>query len=885
MTLRSFARHRGAVVGLVVLVTIVVLAVSALGVGPVPGWWPLDYRVPMPIVDGGRPTLSAWPPSLGPHPFGQDNLGRDYFALTLQGARQSLVIALVVGLVGTVLGAVAGACAGYYRGAVEAVLMRLTDVLLTIPLIAVAAVVAGHGRGLGGVWGLGLFLGLVTWPPLARLVRSEVLTLREREFVDAARTLGATDARILRRHVLPNAAGVIIVSATLAVSSAILLESALSYLGFGVQPPGTSLGQLINDYRSAMTVRPWLFWWPGLFIVAIALSVNLLGDGLRDALDPRQLRGARRGASARSPDAPVPAEPAPAAPGPSPVLEVRDLGVEFAVDGAWVPAVRDVGFAIAPGEVLALVGGSGAGKSASALAILGLLPASARSTGSVRLAGAELLGAPAAALRAVRGTAVGVVFQEPATALNPVLTVGSQVAGVLLAHRTTSPARARARTLELFALVRLPTPAATFGAYPHQLSGGQRQRVMIAMAIACDPVLLIADEPTSALDIVTAAQVLDLLRELPGRLGLAILLITHDLGVVADLADRVVVLDRGRVVESGPVRQVLVAPAHPRTRALVDAVPVLVSVLGRAPAAGPAQAPGAAALEVRDVVVDYPGRRRTPPVRAVDGVSFVLAPGEILGLVGESGAGKSTLGRAVVGLAPLSGGSIAVAGAAVRDRGAHSRGAHSRPGVHNQPGARRARPPRPRAAIVFQDPGTSLDPRLTVGASIGEPLRLHDRLGGVGLDRRVDALLDDVGLPRAYRTRFPHELSGGERQRVAIARALSLSPDLVVADEPTSALDVVAAAQVLDLLRALQRARGFACLFISHDLAVVERVASRVAVLRRGRLVEIGPCSDVLTSPRAEYTRALIAATRVPDPDAQRARRAARARLPAAEDL
>lgn len=285
-----FVRHRAAMGGLVALVLIVLLVFSSIGLGPFPGWWPLDYRVPQDLLNGGKPTLQLWPFRLGAHPFGQDNIGRDYFALVMAGAQQSIIIAFLVGVIGSAIGTVIGALAGYFRGWTESVLMRITDVIITIPLVAIAAVVASGAKGRGGVWLLGLFLGFVTWTGLARIVRGEFLSLREKEFVDAARSVGVPSGRIIFRHILPNTVGVIIVSATLAMSSAILLESALSFLGFGVQAPNTSLGQLINNYRSAMGPRPWLFWWPGLFIVAIALAVNFIGDGLRDAFDPRQNR-------------------------------------------------------------------------------------------------------------------------------------------------------------------------------------------------------------------------------------------------------------------------------------------------------------------------------------------------------------------------------------------------------------------------------------------------------------------------------------------------------------------------------------------------------------------------------------------------------------------
>lgn len=560
-----------------------------------------------------------------------------------------------------------------------------------------------------------------------------------------------------------------------------------------------------------------------------------------------------------------------------PILEVTGLGVDFRVDGEWVMASEGVDLRIRPGEVLALVGESGSGKSVSSMAILGLLPGNARVSGSAKLRGKELIGIPAPQLRAVRGNDIGLIFQEPMTALNPVLTVGFQVAEIILSHQNVTPQEARDRVVELFRLVDLPKPEAKVDAYPHQLSGGQRQRVMIAMAIACDPVLLIADEPTTALDVTVQAEILDLLRDLHHRLDSAILLITHDMGVVADLADDVVVMRDGHVVERGPIRQLFSQPQQDYTRDLLAAVPHLGAdiaagalsvqdrptedeVVAAAPEGGPTPA-----LELEHVSIEYPGRGRTPAFRAVDDVSLTIAPGEVVGLVGESGSGKTTVGRAVVSLLPIAEGAIRVGGT-------------------NLAGLSRRDllPLRRRSAIVFQDPGSSLNPRMTIGESIGEPLFLHEKLRKDALNRRVEALLDQVKLPHAYRNRYPHELSGGQRQRVGIARALSLRPQLLVADEPTSALDVSVQAHVLELFQELQREQGFACLFISHDLAVVEILSSRIAVMRNGRLVEQGSREDVLLNPQDPYTRRLIAAAPVPDPDEQSARRAERARVLAA---
>ncbi|HKT04731.1 MAG TPA: ABC transporter ATP-binding protein [Rugosimonospora sp.] len=536
------------------------------------------------------------------------------------------------------------------------------------------------------------------------------------------------------------------------------------------------------------------------------------------------------------------------------LLDVVRLAVSFEVAGRVQDAVRDVAFAVRRGQVLALVGESGSGKSVTALAALGLLPGNARVGGSILLAGEELLGAAPQRLREVRGGRIGTVFQEPASALNPVFRVGDQIAEAIRAHRPSS----RERVLDLLATVGLDDPPRVARAYPHQLSGGQLQRAMIAMAISCEPDLLIADEPTTALDVTIQAGILELLRDLRTRLGMAILLITHDMGVVADLADDVVVLRAGRVVERAPTPRLFAAPAAPYTRDLLAAVPPLAVPAPRA-AAGTDQA---APVRLRDVVVEYGSRRGR--LRAVDGASLHIAAGEVLGLAGESGSGKSTLARTLAGLVPVAAGEVRVAGLDVAGASRHD-----------------LRLVRARTGIVFQDPASSLNPRWTVGASIAEPLTLHASLRPAELRERVDELLDAVSLP-GLRDRYPHQLSGGQRQRVAIARALALHPDLLIADEPTSALDVSVQARILDLIQALQRRHRFACLFISHDLAVVARLADRVAVMYRGRIVEQGPAAQVLGAPRDPYTRRLLAAAPVADPQEQARRREAWRALAAA---
>ncbi|EYR63875.1 hypothetical protein N866_17575 [Actinotalea ferrariae CF5-4] len=573
----------------------------------------------------------------------------------------------------------------------------------------------------------------------------------------------------------------------------------------------------------------------------------------------------------------------------APILEVRDLTVEFFVEGEWFPAAVDMHYDVHAGEVLAIVGESGSGKTQSSMSLIGLLPQNGRATGSAKLAGRELVGLSHKQLSSVRGKEVAVIFQEPMTALNPVYTIGFQIIETLRVHFDMGPRAARERAIELLRLVDIPEPTRSVDKYPHQLSGGQRQRAMIAQALACDPKLLIADEPTTALDVTVQAEILKLLRDLRSRIDSGIILITHDMGVVADLSDRVLVMQNGHVVERGTAEEIFYRPQHPYTLQLLQAVPHLgradeAGVLQDAPMEGPegtgatAGTPaattspveipttplpeGVPALEAVDMVLEYPGRGRVPAFRAVDEISFTIGKGEVVGLVGESGSGKTTVGRAVVGLLPVTGGSLTVAGTEMK-------------GI----GAKALRDVRRDVSIVFQDPGSSLNPRLPIGESIGEPLKLRKLLKGAALDRRVEELLDQVHLSRTMRNRYPHELSGGQRQRVGIARALALSPKLLVADEPTSALDVSVQAKVLDLFQELQREYGFACLFISHDLAVVEILSRRIAVMHKGRIAEQGPRDQILRAPTDDYTRRLLAAVPVPDPNEQRLRREERDRL------
>ena len=597
-------------------------------------------------------------------------------------------------------------------------------------------------------------------------------------------------------------------------------------------------------------------------------------------------------------------------PAPGTVLCLREFGVTFPAQGGEdVVASKQINLDLIKGQVLALVGESGSGKSVSAMGALGLLSANALVSGSAVLdccrQNQELVGAAREILDQTRGEHVGVIFQEPTTALDPLFTIGDQIAEAIAIHgegkgkRTTARQRRAVRTQVLNALSRAGLGGdqreteRIADSYPHQLSGGQLQRACIALATANNPSVLIADEPTTALDVTVQAEILDLLRQLASE-GVAVLLITHDMGVVADVADAVAVMRHGRIIERGDVRTIFASPSHDYTRQLLAAVPRLNSLRGGAGSGadtgagdGGAAVSGAGLAKVAAVnsddaasegdgvasrvgdstqplvhienldVVYRNGRRQ---VHAVRGVSFDIARGQVLGLVGESGSGKSTIAGTLTGLVPIHSGSVQVDGLEVA--GASGRKLR---GVRSQTG------------IVFQNPASSLNPRRSVGASIGQPLQLHTNLTNAQRHQRVNELLEAVRLPASMAQRYPHEMSGGQRQRVAIARALALQPQLLIADEPTSALDVSVQAVVLELLASLQHELGFACLFVSHDLAVVEQVASQVVVLRQGQVVEAGKTTKVLSAPSDPYTQALVAAVPVPDPIIQAQRRAKRA--------
>ena len=526
------------------------------------------------------------------------------------------------------------------------------------------------------------------------------------------------------------------------------------------------------------------------------------------------------------------------------VIDASHIGVRFKVLGGEIEAVKDVSFTLRKGQTIALVGESGSGKSVTARAVMRLLSkrASVSPDTQILYDGQDMARLPLGRMRHLRGNRLAMIFQEPMSSLNPVYKIGTQIAEVLRLHQKMGKAAAWARAIELLAEVQIPDPAARVNQYPHQLSGGQRQRVMIAMALANRPDVLIADEPTTALDVTVQAEILTLIQRLKEKTGMAVILITHDLTVVRRFADHVYVMQHGEVREEGPTEAIFAAPRHPYTRRLLGSEP--------RGSANPPAADAAPVLEARDVRVTYRLRRggafrgTTTDLQAVDGLSLTLRRGETLGLVGESGSGKTTFGQALLRLNQLTEGEVSFQGQRIEgfDRAA-------------------MKPLRQRMQIVFQDPFASLNPRMSVRQIIEEGL-IVNRIGASAAERlaRVETALQDAGLPATILNRFPHEFSGGQRQRLAIARAIALEPEFILLDEPTSALDLSVQAQIIELLRQLQRARGLSYLFISHDLKVVRALCHRVIVMQGGRIVEEGPVSDVLERPATDYTRRLVRA-------------------------
>ncbi len=547
-----------------------------------------------------------------------------------------------------------------------------------------------------------------------------------------------------------------------------------------------------------------------------------------------------------------------------PLLEVRNLSVQFHTDEGIVEAVKDISFQVAKGEVLAIVGESGSGKSVTSLAVMRLIasPPGKIAAGAIWFVSRDgqsrnLLELPEAEMRRVRGNEITMIFQEPMTSLNPVYTVGDQIAEAVMLHQGKNRAEARALAIRMLELVEIPEPHKRVNYYPHQMSGGQRQRVMIAMALSCNPSLLIADEPTTALDVIIQAQILDLMRKLQREIGMSMLFITHDLGVVAEIADRVAVMQHGMIVETGEVRQIFANPQHEYTKRLIAAVP-RIDMIKDAPSEK-LEAP--VLLEVKHLQKWFPLRagifsRIVGHIKAVDDVSFTIRRGEVLGLVGESGSGKTTVGRSILRLIEPTDGEVLFDGIDVGKCSRHE-----------------MRLMRRRMQIIFQDPFASLNPRMTIADILSEPLIIHKifKTRREQIDR-VAQLLELVQLSPELMRRYPHEFSGGQRQRIGIARAIALNPDFIVADECVSALDVSIRREVLDLIKHLKVTLGLTILFISHDLAVVEDISDHVAVMYKGKLVELNAAHNLYTDPQDDYTKALLSAVPIPDPTIKRIR-------------
>ena len=826
----------------------------------------------------------------GYHVLGTDRTGNDVLWQALKSIRTAWVIGSLTTVAMLPPAIILGIAAGYFKGWIDDVIQYVYTTLTSIPgVLLIAACVlmmqvyidtnpglfpTAAQRADLRLFLLCMILGLTGWAGLCRLLRAEALKLRELEYVQAARAFGVAHWRIMARHLVPNVMHIVLITVVLEFSALVLYEAVLSYLGIGVDPTMNSFGSMIEKSRLEMSRDP-MIWWSllaaFLFMLALVLAANLYADAVRDAFDPRSRALRPRVRRAGEPRAAAftavgdlkGSEAVSALSGPS-VLAVRDLDIEIDDDAQVRYAVRSLALTVARGETFALVGESGSGKSMTAMALLRLLPEALRVTrGAIVLEGTELNALSEAAMRGVRGGRAGMIFQEPATSLNPVMRIGDQVVEAITAHTDLRGREARARAIEWLARVGIPDPEIRVDDYPFQFSGGQKQRIMIAIALAAEPELLVADEPTTALDVTVQAQVLRLLADIQRDLGMAVLLITHDLAVVRGVADTVALMRHGEIVETAGADQFFAAPRHPYARELFDAIPTFAKRGRPLSASGRADATQATdqgltrrgddrvVLDVRDLNVHYAIRkgflrRIVGYNEVVRGVSLNLRAGETLALVGGSGCGKTTIAKALLRL--LSG--ARVQGAATLD-GGDLLGA----------GAAQANALRRKIQIVFQDPYASLDPRMRIGAILDEGIAsLRPEWNPTERAQRIAALLKRVGMPTDAAYRYPHEFSGGQRQRIAIARALAVGPEVLILDEPTSALDVSVQAQILDLLTELQRETGLAYLFISHNFGVVEYFADRVAVMDSGVIVEMGEAAQVLHAPAHAVTRELLSA-------------------------
>ena len=847
----------------------------------------LTTMVLMSLVLGAIIGLSS-----GYHVLGTDGTGNDVLWQALKSVRTAWVIGSLTTVAMLPLALLLGISSGYFRGWIDDVIQYIYSTLTSIPgVLLIAACVlmmqvfidthatsfpTAAQRADIRLFTLCMILGLTGWSGLCRLLRAESLKLRELEYVQAAKAFGISHWRIMLRHLLPNVMHIVLITVVLEFSSLVLYEAVLSYLGIGVDPTMNSFGSMIEKSRLEISRDP-MIWWSLFsaftFMLALVLSANLFSDGVRDAFDPKSrlfrprrfikpvLAGVSEATLATSSAKSI--WPNPDA---TSLLELKALEIGIDADDELRYAVKALALTVKRGETFALVGESGSGKSMTAFALMRLLPDALKVTaGQIVLDGQDLNQLSEAQMRSVRGGRIGMIFQEPATSLNPVMRIGDQIIEPIEHHTSLRGKKARARALQWLDRVGIPDAAKRIDDYPFQFSGGQKQRIMIAIALAAEPTLLVADEPTTALDVTVQAQVLALIAEIQRELGMAVLLITHDLAVVKGVADTVALMRHGEIVETAPADEFFASPKHPYARELFDAIPTYSKrgkPLSRLSGNSSNQTLSGSELDrqpvqdivlsVQDLQVHYRLRagflqRTVGWTKVVQEVSFDLRKAETLAVVGGSGCGKTTVAKALLRLIDPS----AYVGGDVK--------------LHDQSITLANRSQlaalRQKIQIVFQDPYASLDPRMRVTEILMEGIEaLRPEWSVSQRQLRVDYLLARVGLPEDAGMRFSHEFSGGQRQRIAIARALAVEPEVLVLDEPTSALDVSVQAQILDLLKDLQRETGMAYILITHNFGVVEYMADRVAVMDAGRLVEVGSADEVLHHAKHELTRTLLAA-------------------------
>ena len=826
--LASLTRSRRARTGVVVLALLIIAALLA------------------PVISPGDPARITGAPAAAPSPahwFGVTPKGQDVLAMTLWGARSSMAVGLGAGVLATLVALVVALASAHLGRTVDGLLSVATNVFLLLPGLPLLVVLAAY---MPPGWGSTLIVLVVTgWAGAARVLRSQAMSLRGTDFVEAAVVSGERPVRIMADEMLPNMASVVMSTLLGCVNAAIGAQAGLEFLGLGRSDSvswGTNLYWAATD-GALMTGRWWTFVPSGLAIALVAYALALINAGVDEATNPGLRRAASGAPSRQRPPTPAAEPDSGNRAVPEPVLRIEDLSVEYDAGdrpggGGRVIGVDRFSLAVGRDEVMGLAGPSGCGKTTVAAAIMRLLGPAARITsGRVLVGGRDVLTLEAGELRRLRWREIAIVPQAAMNALNPVMTIGEQIADVLTTHDGLRRRTACERAAELLESVGIPS--GRLRAYPHQLSGGQRQRVVIAMALALRPHLLVLDEPTTALDVVVQREIMELVLDLKARLSFSVLLITHDLFLMAGVCDRIGVMEAGRLVEEGPARRILTSPAHPATQALVSGLP---------PRPGRRKKTSAEPiLEVEGLRKDFPAggllSRRT--IRALDGVDLTLHRGEILALVGRTGSGKSTLARVIARLEAPASGRLLLEG---RD-------------VLAEEPRRASRSYRRRVQMVFQDPFASLNPAHTVGHALGRALTVHrSAFDRADIAAEAAELLDAVGLEPELLGARPHELSGGQRQRVAIARALACEPEVLVADEPTSMLDAPLCAGILDLLLRLRRERDLSILYITHDLASARYLADTTAVLQAGRLVETGLTAELMEHPTHPCTRLLLSA-------------------------